>query len=252
MTHPKAIVVGASSGIGRALAIELDSLGYSVGISARRYDLLETLKQELKNSCVISLMDVAYPEKAVGVLQQMIREMNGIDLLVLNAGMGSFSEADFGWQNGQKVLQINALGIGALLEEGVRCFEKLGRGHIVIISSVSAVQASPWAPAYSASKACISNYMKGLRIKNKANISFTDIRPGFVETNMIKNVSRKFFAVSSEEAARDMVKAIQKKKKVAYIPQKWFFLGWVYRLMPDWALRKVYEVSLKPKKKGEH
>lgn len=247
----KAIIIGASSGIGRALAIELDRQGYSLGLSARRIELLETLKQELKNPSWVYSMDVANPETSIRILHETIQQMKGIDLLVLNAGIGAFSEIDAGWQSGQKVLQTNALGIGALMEEGLCYFESAGFGHITVISSVSAVQASPWAPAYSASKACISNYMKGLRIKNNTNVSFTDIRPGFVDTDMIKDVPRKFFTVSCQDAASDIVNAIHQKKKVAYIPRKWFWLGWVYRILPDWGLKKIYQVSSNPKKKGE-
>jgi len=174
------IIVGASSGIGEALARLFAAEGYSVGLCARRLDLLTALYSEISGSA-IRQMDMSKPDDAVEVFRGLVEEMGGADIVIISAGTG-FINPELEWIKEKATIEVNVTGFCALTNAAVKYFMGRGHGHVVAISSVAALFGSPHAPAYSASKAFISNYMEGLRGKMKSlrlPITITDIRPGF-------------------------------------------------------------------------
>jgi short-subunit dehydrogenase len=117
-----------------------------------------------------------------------------------------------------------------------------GGGHIVGISSVAAFRGNDTAHAYSASKAFISNYMEGLRkkaVKRKIPLAVTDVRPGFVDTEMIEEIKGLFWVSTQEKTARQIFSAIRRRKKRAYITRRWRLVGWLLRWAPDWIFYRV-------------
>lgn len=241
MKAKKAIIVGASSGIGCALAQVLARRGYALGLTARRIELLKSLEEEIGGTVLTRFMDVRCIPESVSCLEEMIRQMKGVDWVILNAGVNP-DNPGLDWNIEADVLHTNTTAFAALADVTVRHFLRQGSGHLAGISSIAGLRGSAMCPAYSASKAAMSNYLESLRFRLASSaIHITDIRPGFVETPMIARSKIKFWAVSSEEAAGQIVKAMELRKKVAYVPKRWGPVAWIYRRMPAWVLERIYQ-----------
>ncbi len=234
----KAIIIGATSGIGKELAKLLSIEGYSLGISGRRLHLLEELKTELSTHTYIQDMDVSDSNSIKG-LQNLIAAMNGVDLIIISAGTGSV-DPDLPWDKEKETIGTNVLGFAAMANVAYHHFNQKGSGHLVGISSIAAIRGGD-APAYSASKAFVSNYLQSLRYvisKSKASITVTDIQPGFVDTAMAK-APNLFWVASPQKAAIQIYETIKKKKKHAYITKRWRLIAWALKLMPDFIYEKI-------------
>jgi short-subunit dehydrogenase len=229
----KAIIIGASSGIGHTLTHTLASKGYQMGLVARRHELLLSLQLELSSPSFIKQVDVTQPE-AMSQVQQLIDEMGGVDLFIVNAGIYHPNRA-FDWEKEKETIDINVTGFAAMAHLAFTYFLKQGRGHLVGISSVSALRGEKDNPAYSASKAFVSNYLEGLRKKafwEAKEIAVTDIKPGWVDTVMAKD-EKTFWMATPEVAAACIYKAIRAKKEEAYITPRWRLYGWLMKLLPS-------------------
>ncbi len=230
----RAIVVGASSGIGRALALRLARAGWDVGLTARRLPLLLELQAEIGPRAFVKPMDVSDTAAAMARLEELIAEMGGVDLVVVNAGTGH-TNPDLAWEPEQETLGVNVLGFTAMVNVAYRHFVRRGAGHLVSISSVAALRGGGFAPAYNASKAFISNYMDGLRHKLArlgSPVVVTDIQPGFVRTAMAQGPGI-FWVASPEEAAEQIWQAIRRRRKRAVITRRWRLIAWLMRIVPD-------------------
>ncbi len=240
MDRPKAVVIGATSGIGQALALYLAEQGYQLGMTGRRTKLLEETLARMDGEHFFRQMDVTDQEEAIGILEELISEMNGIDLLVINSGIG-FDNKRLMFPKEKLTIDTNVSGFVAMAGVGYRHFEETGKGQIVGISSVVAVRGNP-AAAYCASKAFVSNYMQGMRhiiSKRKLDIAVTDIRPGFVDTPMVRGQKGMFWVATPEKAASQIYSAIKKKKTVAYITRRWRLMAWLLLLLPDSLVHKL-------------
>jgi short-subunit dehydrogenase len=234
----KAIVIGASSGIGRELAKILAQNGYGVGVMARRLHLLNKLRREIKSELYIREIDVVEAEIAMGKLKNFINEMGDVDLVVISAGTGDINN-DLSWRMEDETIKTNVTGFAALANVAIHHFMGRGSGHLVGISSIAALRGGRESPAYNASKAFQSNYMEGLRQKIKLlrlNISITDIKPGFVQTAMAKGEGI-FWTASANKAAKQIYNAIKRKQACAYITRRWILIAMLLKIIPA----RVYE-----------
>ena len=234
----KAIVIGASSGIGRALAKILFQNGYELGVMARRLPLLEDLCNELGRDVFIGKIDAMDTDEAMRILEEFIEAMGGVDLVVISAGTGDVNE-NLDWFIEKETILTNATGFAALANVAVRHFMEKGSGHLVGISSVAALRGGKESPAYNASKAFMSNYLEGLRQKMfsaKLPITITDVKPGFVETAMAKGEGI-FWAAPAEKAAMQIYRAISRKASHIYITRRWRLIAWLLKAMPG----RLYE-----------
>jgi short-subunit dehydrogenase len=230
----KAIIVGASSGIGRALARLLARNGYAVGLVARRLPLLLALQQEIGNTAFVKQIDVSNTLDAMSRFSEMVQEMEDVDLVVMSAGTG-FINPGLDWDKENETIAVNVAGFAAIANIAMRYFLEKGSGHLVNISSIAALRGNGSAPAYNASKAFESIYVEGLRqkvAKLRLPITITDIQPGFVDTAMAQS-ERLFWVASPEKAAKQIYRAIQGKRKHAYITRRWRLIAWLVKLMPD-------------------
>ncbi|MEC9292650.1 MAG: SDR family NAD(P)-dependent oxidoreductase [Pseudomonadota bacterium] len=241
MEKKTAIVIGASSGIGAALTRELVRAGYTVGICARRMDKLEALKVELGADAVhVAQLDVIETNKVESVIHEISEKLGGVNVLFNNAGVGFLTD-ELDLEKEVATISTNVCGFIAVAVAAYNLFKAQSYGHMVGISSIAALRGSGGAPAYCASKAAISNYMEGLygrSIKEKAGIHITDIRPGFVDTAMAQGEGI-FWMVSPEVAAKDIMKAMKQKRKVAYITKRWFIIALLLKCMPRSLLAKM-------------
>lgn len=236
----KAIIIGATSGIGRALAKVLAENNYILGLAGRRVELLESLQKEIKAETHIKNMDVSRPEEAMKLLDELIAETGGMDLIVISSGTG-FINKDLVWEQEKAAIDVNVMGFTAIAGVAMDYFCKQGQGYIVGISSIAGLRGGAEAPAYNASKAYISNYLQGLRQKAgklKLPVIVTDIKPGLVDTVMAKG-DNLFWVATPEKAARQIFSAIKYKRKSAYITKRWQFVAWLLKVMPDWVYNRI-------------
>jgi short-subunit dehydrogenase len=239
MSTQKIIIVGASSGIGREIASRYVAGGNKVGITGRRGHLLEELKQQYPQQVFTSCFDVMGNENQANI-QKLIAEMCGLDLLIYNSGYGDPSK-ELSWEIENKTTRTNVNGYVEIVGFAFNYFVQQGHGQIAITSSVAAVRGNSWAPAYSASKAFMSNYAEGLNIKAKRlkkDIVVTDIRPGFIDTKLAKG-NGQFWVVPKEKAAVEMMKAIAKKRRVVYITKRWWWVASAMKLLPFGIYRRI-------------
>lgn len=232
----KVIIAGATSGIGRALAAEMHSRGYTVGITGRRVERLRELQDELEERVHISYMDVTRTSDTLIRLDTLIEEMGGMDILVLNAGVSNLQEKNSRRKELQ-VVDVNVRGFVNLAVYSFSLFERQGHGHLVGISSIASLFGWGQSAPYNASKAFVRNYLQGYRQKanhSDADITVTDLQPGFVESEMIKDRKKNIFWVTpAGKAARQMADAIVRKSDHAYITRRWRLIGWLLKFIPD-------------------
>ncbi|MEM8601031.1 MAG: SDR family NAD(P)-dependent oxidoreductase [Bacteroidota bacterium] len=236
----KAIVVGATSGIGRALALALGARGYAVGVTGRREDRLTELLAELPAGSEAAAMDVTELADARRGFDALAARMGGVDLVVLSAGTGHTDESE-SWDHVRETVETNALGFAALADAAYRHFETRGHGQLVGITSVAAVRESGLAPAYHASKAFAARYLAGLRhraVKSDVSVVVTDVRPGFVDTAMAKGEGL-FWVATPERAASQIVAAIEKQRSVVYVTKRWRGVAALLATLPGMLYRRA-------------
>lgn len=236
----KAIVIGASSGIGRALAVNLSKSGYIVGITARRTPLLTSLQQEMPNPSIIKPFDISSTELAMNSLNELIAELDGVDLIVISAGTGYINPM-LDWEKELDTINVNVLGVSAMINTAIHYFLQRNAGHLVVISSIAGLRGSSVCPAYNASKAYLSNYVEGVRCsltKAKSNVCITDIRPGLVDTAMAQGDGL-FWVQPVQKAVDQITRSIQRKKQVVYITKRWAIIAFLLKRIPRWIYRKI-------------
>lgn len=240
MSDKKIVIVGATSGIGAALASTYAHAGWIVGATGRRAELLETLKAEFPNSIFTRPHDVTASD-SISILEDLVREMNGVDVIVYNSGIGIYNK-NLEWHPERDTIAVNVSGFTEIAIWAFRYFRQRGSGHFVGVSSVAAERGNGKAPAYNASKAFMANYMEGLRqqaFHSKKDIFITDIRPGFVDTPMTNQNKGMFWVAQAGVAARQIMSAIDRKKRVAYVTRRWALVAWLIRRVPRWVYEKL-------------
>ena len=160
--------------------------------------------------------------------------------MIYNSGFGDTSKT-LDWEIENQTTQINVNGFVEIATYAFNYFSNQGHGQIVATSSIASNRGNSWAPAYSASKAFMSNYMEGLHMKafkNKLNIAVTDIQPGFVKTKMAKG-NGQFWVVPVKKAGSQIYSAIEKKKRRAYISKRWWLIATIMKLLPYWIYKRI-------------
>jgi short-subunit dehydrogenase len=166
--------------------------------------------------------------------------MGGVDLVIISSGYGDLNH-QLQWSIEKDTIDVNVSGFTLIAGIAFQYFLDKGSGHLVGISSIAALRGNRIAPAYSASKAYVSNYLEGLRqraVRSKKPIFITDIKPGFVKTPMSKG-NNLFWISTAGEAAQQIYDAIRNKKKMAYITRRWRLIAWIMKVAPDWLYNKM-------------
>jgi short-subunit dehydrogenase len=234
-----AIIIGATSGIGRELAKQMSAIGYTVGITGRRTELLDSLEQELSNPCYKSFMDLTQINDACSAFKDLLVEMKDVDIVIINSGVG-YLDDEFLLENELNTVDVNVAGFTAMANTAFHYFVKRHKGHIVGISSVAAIKGGR-AAAYNASKAYVSNYLEGLLCQSQHRqlpIHVTDIRPGFVDTAMAQG-DGVFWNAPVDKAAKQMLNAILKKRRLVYVTKRWKIVGYLLSIIPFSLYRKI-------------
>lgn len=209
----KAIIIGASSGMGKELAKILAKEKYELGLAARRTELLKELKSELDTKSFVKYIDVSKTDEAMNNLSELIKEMKDVDLIIITSGTG-YINYELDWSKEKETIDINVSGVTSMINIAFKYFMKKQSGHLVVLSSIAALKGNNDSPAYSASKAFLANYLEGLRLKikkDKLNITITDIRPGLVDTDMAKGEGL-FWVQPVDKTAKQIYISIKKEK----------------------------------------
>jgi short-subunit dehydrogenase len=235
----RAIVVGATSGIGNELAKILADNEYKIGITGRRIAALEKLKERDPEKYLVSSFDCTL-EKNSERLTELTKQLGGLDLLILSSGTGDLNETlDFEIENTTN--QLNVIAFTEIVDWAFNYFESEGKGHLVGISSLAGIRGGRIAPAYNASKAYQINYLEGLRQKAKKTkkpIYVTDIRPGFIDTAMAKGDGQ-FWVATKDKAAKQIHNLIKRKKDVGYVTKRWRLIAYLLRKLPNWMYKRM-------------
>lgn len=236
----KCIIIGATSGIGRELAKLYSLKGYLVGITGRRESQLKEISSENPDIYRIKSFDISKPDTNIKNLNELISELGGLDLIIINSGTGNGNE-ELKFEIEKETILTNVLGSTEIAGWAFNYFRSRGSGQIAIITSIAGMRGGRFAPAYSASKAYLINYAEGLRQKAKSlklPVYITDIRPGFVDTAMAKS-ENKFWVASPQKAAEQIYSALTRKKKIAYITRRWIIVAYILKLLPKWIFDKI-------------
>ena len=226
------IIIGATSGIGREVAKLYIARGWQVGVAGRRTDELENLRQEAPQQVYTETIDVTHDD-APTRLQSLIDKVGGMDVFLLSSGIGKQNptlETDIEL----RTASTNVTGFMRMTMTAYHFFAKQGYGHIAAISSIAGTKGLGIAPAYSATKCFQNTYLDALdqlAHMNGLNICFTDIRPGFVATPLLKDDSYPLLMKATDVAAQ-IVKGIDRKKRTLIIDWRYRILVFFWRLIP--------------------
>lgn len=248
-----AIVVGASAGLGAALARRLAREGYQLALVARRADALTTLCDQINAAAptgpgqAARPLARAYPHDVTdtaaipALFENILRDLGRLDLIVYNAGrMFPVNLAEYDTAHDHAVLAVNLLGAVAWLNPAALLFARQGHGQIAGISSIAADRGRVAAPAYGASKAGLNTYLESLRNRlTRQGVNVLTVRPGMVDTDMLKNTPRRMFVISAEQAAEDTWQALRRRKQVVYTSARWRLVGLVLRHIPSFLFRRM-------------
>jgi short-subunit dehydrogenase len=234
----QAIIVGASSGLGWELAVQLADKGYQLGVMGRRGALLQQLVEQLPGDHFVQTTDVTHAEQSQQELEQLIARMGDVELIVLSSGVGLY-EHKLEWAAEREMIDVNVRGFAALSLVAMAHFTQRGGGHLAGISSVAAHLFGAKTLTYHATKAFVSNYLAGMRSRARRSglpITITTIEPGFVKTPMVQGTP--IWMAPVEKGVAQMVSGLLKKKNHIFITKRWGVVARVLDIMPQWLLSK--------------
>jgi short-subunit dehydrogenase len=244
----RGIIIGASDGIGAALARRLAREGYTLALVARRQDKLEavcseingTFKEQRARSYV---HDVAEYEKAPELLRRIVADLGGLDLVVFVAGVnyppGGIDKYNF--ENDRKMVEVNLIGAMAWLSPVAEMFQSAQAGQIVGIGSVAGDRGRVGNPGYNTSKAGLATYLEALRNRlTRYGVNVLTVKPGFVKTDMVKAAQGPTpFMIPVEKAAEDIWNAMKTRRQNIYTPSLWRWIMLAIRHTPSFIFRRL-------------
>jgi short-subunit dehydrogenase len=238
----KVVVVGASSGIGEAMARQLAQAGADVAIVARRQGELERLAGERPGKLRPYVHDVAHVDEVPELFERIERELGGIDGLIYAAGvMPKIEESEYAFEKDRAMVTVNLLGAMAWMNQAAARFEAARAGTILGISSIAGERGRRGNPAYCATKAALSTYLESLRNRcSRYGVNVVTIKPGFVDTAMTRGMKGLFWLISAEKAAKTSLSLARKgNSRAAFVPSRWALVAFIVRSLPSFIFRKL-------------
>lgn len=236
----KAIIIGATSGIGQEVAGILVQQGWRIGIAGRREEVLRSMQQANPQQIEIQHLDVT-KENAVLHLTELIDRLGGMDLFFLSSGIG-YQNRNLEPEIELNTARTNVEGFTRMVDTAFSYFKNNGGGHLAVISSIAGTKGLGVAPAYSATKRFQNTYIDALEQLahlQKLNIHFTDIRPGFVATDLLNDGKHYPMLMKTDQVGRDIVRALHRKQRVAIIDGRYRILVFFWRMIPRWIWKRL-------------
>jgi len=242
----KAIVVGASSGIGEATAKRLCAEGASVALLARRKEDLDRVAADIEKSgkgkAFVHVHDVTHFDEVPELFEKIVAELGGLDVIVYAAGvMPKIDESEYAFAKDRQMIEVNLLGAMAWLNPAAAKFEAQHQGTIVGISSIAGERGRRGNPGYCTSKAAFSTYLESLRNRlARYGVNVVTIKPGFVDTAMTAGVPGLFWLIKPEQAAQSSL-ALARRGSGAqgFVPWRWSLVAMVVRSIPSFIFRRL-------------
>jgi short-subunit dehydrogenase len=234
------VIIGATSGIGKALFEKYARGDNRIGIVGRRANLLDELCQKYPSKTITAKADITNLEEIEQAINALHKELEYIDLAIVCSGIGDIN-ATLEYNVERLTIDTNITGWTFVIDRLYNIFVQQGHGHLVAITSAGGLRGEPIAPAYSASKAYQINYMEALRkkaYKSGSQIYVTDIRPGLVNTAMAKGEGL-FWVMPVEKVASQIITAIHKNKYKAYVTKRWHILAIINKNLPYTLYKKL-------------
>ena len=231
-----AIITGASTGIGRALAFELHRRGHTVGLLARRGPLLEEMVAMLGERAACAVADVVDPAATAAAIGELEAALGACDILIANAGIGVRNPAfQYRYEELRRVMDVNFFGVVHSVLPVLPAMIARESGHLVVISSVAGFRGMPRGGDYCASKAAVSTLFQAWREDLRRNrITVTSVHPGYVQTPMIDEQDvAKPWMMEVEDAARLIAQAIERKQTTVIFPWQMRLYIAIARWLPD-------------------
>jgi len=240
-----AIITGASSGIGEALAVELARRGFSVGLVARREEKLRALAERIRGEggeVAYAVGDVSSRASVGEAFEQLEQSLGPCQLMVANAGIGGPTNArDLDLDLTLKTFEVNTFGAIYAAHAALPGMLERGSGQLVVVSSVAATRGLPGSGAYSASKAAISTFWESMRVDLEGTpLVVTTLHPGFVKTPLTdKNDFDMPFIIPAEKAAGLMADAIAREDRTYTFPVQMAMVEWSMKRLPSWIFDRL-------------
>lgn len=234
------IIIGATSGIGKALFEKYASDGNRIGIIARRTHLLEELRNQHPTHTYTATADITKRDEIEHAILFLHKELGNIDLAIVCSGIGEINPS-LDYDVECPTIATNVTGWTFVVDTLYHIIEQQGHGQLVAITSVGGLRGEPMAPAYSATKAYQIGYMEALRkkaFKAGDKITVTDIRPGLVDTAMAKGNSL-FWVMPVEKVARQICFSIHRRKSKAYVTKRWHVLAIINKNLPFMLYKRM-------------
>ncbi|MEU4598168.1 SDR family oxidoreductase [Nocardia sp. NPDC023988] len=248
MSRGTVLITGASSGLGAEMARQFAALGYDLGLCARRTERLEELRAEVLEKHpdrVVSVkqLDVTDDSAVFTVFDEFAEEFGVIDRVIVNAGLGKGAPLGTGKHAANReTAVVNFLAALAQTEAAMKIFRAQGRGHLVMISSISGLRGMPKTlTTYAATKAGVAALAEGLRAEAVPGVDVSVVYPGYIRSEMNDRIKHEpKFMVDTETGVRAMVAAIEKRRANAYVPSwPWLPLGYALRILPSSVVRRL-------------
>ena len=242
------LITGASSGLGAEMARQLAARGHDLALCARRTDRLVELATEITTAhpdrrVAVKALDVNDHDAVFRVFDEFHDELGGIDRVIVNAGLGKGQPLGTGrFDANKETAETNFIGALAQTEAAAAIFRAQGSGHLVMVSSFSALRGMPRnITTYAATKAAVAHLAEGFRADvHGTPIRVTVLYPGYIVSEMSGTATRTPLMASTEKGVRAMVDAIEKEKKSARVPAwPWAPLGFVVQRLPVGLLRRM-------------
>ena len=243
----RGLIIGASSGMGAALAHRLVREGYTLALVARRADLLNALCDEINKTsnerrALSYVHDVSSYDEAPTLLRRIVSDLGGLDTVIFTAGVNYPPDhAKDNFDGDRQMLEVNLIGAFAWLNPIAEMFQSAKGGQIVGISSVAGDRGRVGNAGYNTSKAGLTTYLEALRNRlTRHGVNVLTVKPGFVKTDMLKAaVGPTPFAIPAEKAADDIYKAMRARKQQIYTPWFWRWLMFIIRNIPSVIFRRM-------------
>jgi decaprenylphospho-beta-D-erythro-pentofuranosid-2-ulose 2-reductase len=236
-----AIVVGASSGIGEAIARRLAAEGTRVALLARRGDELQRVADEIgPERALVRTHDVIDGHAVPELWDEIEAAIGDVDLLVYASGLViPVDEHEYTYEKDERMIAVNLVGAMAWLDQAAVRMEARRGGTIIGISSIAGDRGRRGNPLYGTSKAALNHYLEALRNRlGVFGVHVCTIKPGYVDTAMTRGKGLKG-AIPAEQAARLILRAARLRLNVWYVPFKWTLVGLVLRLIPSFVFRRL-------------